>query len=376
MREESRSRSIAPSLVPASNNFDALRFWAALTVLWSHAVPLSYGTEQRELLFSASGGQSTLGMVAVTFFFVISGYLITRSFERSSNAWRFVIARALRIMPALLVVLVLVAFVVGPLVTTLPLSQYLHSGAPFDYVSLQATFLHFVDGLPGVFAHNPQSYVNGSLWTLRYEVECYVLVFALGVAGLLNRYLTLALYVGALAVLAVQDQNLVFGGAHGPAMNFHLDFGAKFLAGALVYQWQVPLKGKLALFALALVVPCIFFGQLPMAQRILLPYAVMYLATGMPLRVPSPARWGDLSYGTYIYAWPVQQLVVLRSHQPHWLWTAIVSTPIVLLLAWLSWHFVEKGALARKDRAFPSLGAKSASQAPATGYRPAARAHQ
>src|SRR5262249_17777152 len=161
---------------------------------------------------------------------------------------------------------------------------------------------HFVDELPGVFSHNPLTHVNGPLWTLRHEVECYALVFALGVTGLLNRYVTLVLYIAALAVLAVQDQSLVFGGAAGPVMNVHLDLGSKFLAGALVYQWQLPLKAKPALLALALVMFCVFFGQLAMAQRTLLPYVVMYLAIGTSARLPSPTRWGDLSYGTYIYA--------------------------------------------------------------------------
>src|SRR5262245_25227928 len=115
------------------NNFDALRFWAALVVLWSHAFPIAHGSEQHEPLYALSGGQSTLGAVAVSLFFVISGYLITRSFERSASAWDFVRARLLRIMPALLVVLLLTAFVLGPVLSGWSLAEYLRSSVVYKY---------------------------------------------------------------------------------------------------------------------------------------------------------------------------------------------------------------------------------------------------
>jgi peptidoglycan/LPS O-acetylase OafA/YrhL len=170
---------------------------------------------------------------------------------------------------------------------------------------------------------------------------------------------------------------MVFDGSHAPQMNFHLDLGTKFLAGALIYQWRVPLRGKAALVCLAVLMGCVLFGQLAMAQRTVLAYLVMYLALAAPFNLPSPAaRFGDLSYGTYIYAWPVKQLVVLCSHQPHWFVTAAVSTPIVLVLAWLSWHFVEKGALALKDRPFPGIAAKSRSTEPPLATRRVLRTHQ
>jgi peptidoglycan/LPS O-acetylase OafA/YrhL len=339
-----------------ANNFDALRFWAALAVLWSHAVPLSYGTEQREWLFAWSGGQTTLGTVSVTIFFTISGYLITRSFERANSPWEFLVARALRILPALLVVLIAVAFVLGPIVSSLAPADYYRSADPYRYLVQQVTFVRFFDQLPGVFEHNPLPYVNGPLWTLRHEVECYALVFALGLFGVLNRYVTLALYLAGLVLLGIVDHNAVVDGLHLPETNNHLDLGTKFLAGALVYQWRLPLRAAPAALGFAVVLACLFGGgQLAMAQRTVLPYLTMFLALGMSWRVPSLIRFGDLSYGTYIYAWPVKQLVVLCSHQPHWFTTAAISTPIVLLLAWLSWHCVEKGALALKAQPFPLI---------------------
>jgi peptidoglycan/LPS O-acetylase OafA/YrhL len=336
--------------VERTNNFDAMRFWAALAVLWSHAFPLSEGNEEHEPLFALSRGQTTFGGVAVTCFFVISGYLVTQSFERSNSPWLFLKARVLRIMPALLVLLFLLAFVLGPLTSTLPLREYLGSHLPYRYVAWQGSFFRFVDGLPGVFSANPTSQVNGSLWTLRHEVECYALVFLLGVAGLWNRYVTLALYVMGVIGLALLDQNVSHGELALPIRPAHFDLATKFLAGAVVYQWRLALKANVAWVCFIGCLACVLLGNLSSAQRTLVPYCLMYLAIGTPLRWPKLIESGDLSYGMYIYAWPVKQLVVMQTATPHWFTTASVATPLVLGLAWLSWHGVEKTALALKRR--------------------------
>ncbi|HVZ33295.1 MAG TPA: acyltransferase [Polyangiaceae bacterium] len=331
------------------SNFDSLRFCAALAVLWSHAFPLSDGSEKNEPFFKWSGGQTTIGTVAVACFFAISGFLITRSFEQTADPWRFARARVLRIMPGLLVVLIAVAFVLGPLISELPTRAYFRSEGPYYYVFSQASFWRFVDVLPGVFTSNPVPRVNGPLWTLRFEVECYVLVFLLGMAGLLRRNVLLALYVAALIYLAIQDQSRVSDGGTLPPYNPHLDLGSKFLAGALVYQWRVPLKTTGALLGAAVSLAALRWGHFAIAERTLIPYVVLVLALAPSLRLPDLAKWGDLSFGIYIYAWPIQQLVIQHSPTPDWLTTAAIATPIALMLAFLSWHGVEKIALSFKD---------------------------
>jgi peptidoglycan/LPS O-acetylase OafA/YrhL len=345
-----------------SNNFDALRFWAALAVLWSHAFPIAAGADAAQPLYNLSGGQTKLGGVAVACFFVISGFLITRSFERSADPWSFVRARALRIMPGLLVVLLAVAFVLGPWITSLPLNAYFASSEPYQYVLKQATFTGHAE-LPGVFDRNPLSHVNDSLWTLRYEVVCYALVFVLGVARVLNRYTTLALYVGAVATLGVLET--VYGGASNdlPGPDRLLDFGALFLAGAVVYQWRVPLRAHWASLCLAVLMLCLVFGGFRTAQRVLLPYVVLVLARGISLRLPSPIKLGDLSYGIYIYSWPVTQLVVMALPRPDWLTASLIATPITLLLALLSWQLIEKRALALKHSDLRTADAATAPRA-------------
>jgi peptidoglycan/LPS O-acetylase OafA/YrhL len=329
-----------------ANNFDALRFWAALAVLWSHAFPIALGAEYPQPLGSLSHGQTNLGSVAVAFFFVISGYLITRSFEHSTSTWSFVRARALRIMPGLIVVLIAVAFLLGPLVTSIPLREYFTSSAPYRYVVMQASFSGHAE-LPGVFDANPVEHSNDSLWTLRYEVACYVLVFLLGYARVLTRYVTLGLYLAIVAALGVLEH---LPAAHGevPGPDRLLDFTALFLAGAVIYQWRVPLRANWAWAGFAIVALCMFFGEYKTAQRIALPYVVIVLAQGVRWKLWSPIKLGDLSYGIYIYAWPITQLAVMALPQPTWFAVGLLATPITLLLAWLSWHVVEKRALALK----------------------------
>jgi peptidoglycan/LPS O-acetylase OafA/YrhL len=368
-----QARELQSPMPFRQNNFDALRFWAALVVLWSHAFPIAYGSEDREPLYALSHGQSTSGALAVALFFVISGYLITQSFDRSAGAWAFVRARVLRIMPALLIVLLLTAFVLGPVVSGWSLPDYLHSREVYRYVVGQATFTRQLDQLPGVFVDNPQSWVNASLWTLRYEVACYLLVFALGVTRCLTRPVTLLLYLGAILYLAVVEHLQVNPGDELPGPDRLLDLGAKFLAGALIYQWRLPLRARWAWVCSAIVIASLGLGGFHAAERTLFPYVVLYLALGTPRRLPAPTRFGDLSYGTYIYAWPVSQCVALASPERSWFWTGLIATPIVLGLALLSWHTVEKRALAWKRKRTPSAyqpaGLLPAPLAPHSGRR-------
>lgn len=336
-----------------SSNFDALRFWAALVVLWSHCFTLLDGNELREPLHALSDGQSNLGVVAVAFFFAISGYLITRSFDRNPDVWSYARARFLRIMPAFLVVLVLQEWVLGPLLTALPVHEYFQERGSIRQLALAGTFLKEVGDLPGVFQTHPRSLVNGSLWTLRYEVICYGLVLLLGVTRLLERRTTLLLYLGAVGWMAYFEHARGLTedlGDQSPGPDRLLDFAAIFLAGSLIYLWRLPLRAPYAVVCALLLVISPWFGELRTAQRTVLPYLVLYLAIGFPFRVAGPQSFGDLSYGVYLYAWPITQCMIALTGTSNWLWLGTLTTLVTLLLAWLSFHLVEKRALALKHR--------------------------
>src|SRR4051812_22178698 len=135
------------------NNFDTMRFVAALCVVISHSFPLSYGDTATQPLFLLSHGQTTLGTVSVYIFFVLSGFLITGSFKRQP-LYQFVLARGLRLFPGLAVVLFILTFLVGPILTTIPLGEYFRSGKTYYFFAKNLSLTGYVNELPGVFEAN------------------------------------------------------------------------------------------------------------------------------------------------------------------------------------------------------------------------------
>jgi peptidoglycan/LPS O-acetylase OafA/YrhL len=327
-----------------SNNFDALRFWAAIAVLWSHAFPLS-GTTTREPITVITNNQESAGSIAVVVFFVMSGYLIALSYDRGRNPLIFVRSRALRILPGLIVLLSLLSLVVGPLLTVNSIKDYFLDFRPFKYIVLNLpVFLSARDELPGLFLNNPfPRAVDGSLWTLAYEVRCYAVILILGLAGLLNKWAVLSLYilsVVAAACLSSSDHHFLWQ---------NLRFATPFLAGSCLYLWKLETSPVLVCAAIlilagAAIVPGFLWLALASAGA----YLVIGLAKSETIKVPHLARYGDLSYGIYIYAFPVQQVAAMFL-DAGWLVNAIVCTPIVIGMSALSWRFVEEPALRLKS---------------------------
>jgi peptidoglycan/LPS O-acetylase OafA/YrhL len=179
------------------NNLNLIRMIAASAVLVSHAFPIALGEGTPEPLKAGFG--YSLGTLSVFAFFIISGFLIAASYERSSSRRRFLAARTLRLFPGLIVSLLLVAFVMGPVVTTLPVVQYLSDPDTYRFILRNTALISPQYTLPGVFETNPYPTVEGSIWTLVYEVLCYVGVFVLGVLGLLRwRWIMALIFAGYL----------------------------------------------------------------------------------------------------------------------------------------------------------------------------------
>ena len=168
-------KSVADYLSGRQNNFDFIRMAAALMVMFSHSYPLTTGDNDSEPLFMLTKCQTDFGVAAVNIFFIVSGFLVSQSLMRKKSLADYFRARALRIFPALIVMILLLVFVAGPVLTTLSLHAYFSNQHTWHYLTLMYVFNNDVQSLPGVFENNPFHHVvNGSLWTIRYELTCYI----------------------------------------------------------------------------------------------------------------------------------------------------------------------------------------------------------
>ena len=350
------------------NNFDVLRLVAALLVMVSHSYVLAQlpipGVANRHLEPFAHLTGDTLGAVGVSIFFGLSGFLIAGSWQTAPRLRTFFAKRALRLMPAVVVAGVVTAFVLGPIVTHASLGAYFGDSDPYLYVLKSATLAVHNMHLPLVFDINDLPYeVNGSLWTLPVEAGCYVLAALLGAVMLLRRPRAL-LGLAALLILIttpIVDAGHLLKELRGNAgITFDivvlLRLVAQFVGGLALWSLRdrLPLRWW-PLAGLAVVWAATWHTGWEAAAAIpLIGYGVLVLGHRTPRWIGVLTRRGDVSYGLYIYAFPVQQLVGQLWHPPAGLMT-LEALPITYALAFVSWRLVEAPALALKRR-LPRLG--------------------
>jgi peptidoglycan/LPS O-acetylase OafA/YrhL len=351
------------------NNFDALRLVAAISVIFSHSFLIAEGTQNREWLILLTGNQSILGLVGVFVFFAISGFLVTQSFEQTPNPLHYLAKRALRIFPGLFAAAVVSAFVLGPLVTDLPLGTYLSRAEPYLYVVGNTLLDQTVHELPGVrFAENPVGLeINGSLWTLRLEFAMYLMVLVLGLLRRLTVPVVLALLAFGIVSLRFEmlDEFEKWGWFFQLLSGWAWLVGF-FAAGMVLYKLRHTriFDGRIALLALAGLVLSIPLRQFIPLFPVFGCYLALWLAFNPWLPVIPAARFGDLSYGLYIYGWPVEEAVMwLSGGSAAWWQVFLTALPATATIAFLSWHLVER----------PMLRLKPGSRRGAPSYAPAAQ---
>ncbi|WBS04204.1 acyltransferase [Pseudoduganella sp. SL102] len=328
------------------NNFNLIRLILALCVILSHSPELTDGDNHREPLMCLFD-TIPLGFAAVDAFFVLSGYLIVQSWDLAPSAKQFLRSRMLRIYPGFLVASVISALLVGPLgadaaayFTAFDIGAFA-SGA----LLLQAPVV------PPVFQGTPLPKVNLSMWTISYEFACYLLVLAAGLTGALRiRHFWLAITLAVLGALALSKV-------------VHFDVGllrlpSFFLTGGCfyIYRDKIRLDGRVAIAVTAAVIVCMFSWS---ASELALAtggcYALIYLAKKPSAFLNRFNALPDVSYGTYLYAWPIQKLLVwyFPGMSP-WLVFAIAA-PAALALGAASWFAIEKPALKFKRPAVPAV---------------------
>lgn len=326
------------------NSLDALRLVAAAMVLYSHQYAL---LGLPEPMFTP---WNSFGDAGVAIFFFMSGFLVWTSWARDPSPQRFFQRRALRIFPALWVLCLVSVLVLGPLLSALPLSAYFGSGDTWRY--LGTALLVSSKTLPGLFSGNPIPYVvNGSLWTLPVEFLCYVTVAVTGmvILGRIGARLSTStlLPICVLSVVLLASYGALWTGPH---FIPHLEMVALFWFGVLYgHGVSAPRDRHLWVLGAAAVLAYALLGPRSMERAVMFVCAALLVHVARTTTVGDrlTEHLGDLSYGVYIFAFPVQQIGVHFGQGMGWgVSTYLLSSAAVTgALAYLSWHGVEKQAL-------------------------------
>jgi peptidoglycan/LPS O-acetylase OafA/YrhL len=366
------SQSFADAFDPRQNAFNFLRLVLALLVIVGHCFPLGgFGPERP--IPALTGGQYSLGTLSVGMFFLLSGFLISRSASGELSVGRFIWHRFLRIFPGYWACLLVTAFVFAPIFCAIEHGAFFDVFAaasrhtPQSYVLDNATMFsprgftmksvmavssgHMV----GLLGHNPIPWtVNGSLWSLPVELICYAAVAVLASFGIMRQRRSVVLALFAL-FLAIREFNFLSAAPfldHSPSEGFQTlsFFCFYFFAGSFcfLYREKIPYSKGLLCASTCLGALGLTIAPLGFLVPITLPYSFLCLSFKLP--VARFTRKSDYSYGTYIYAFPVQQGLALLGVQKAGFALYLISTLLVTgVLAFLSYRCVEAPCLRWKN---------------------------
>jgi peptidoglycan/LPS O-acetylase OafA/YrhL len=337
-----------------NHQFDLLRILFATLVLLSHAPEITDGNASRELFHRFTGFPMTFGTVGVDGFFLLSGYLIVQSWLGDPELVNYLRKRVLRIVPGYLVAVALSTLAVG----------LLAPGAAHFFRGLDIHFINSVVLLsspmtPPVFPGRPYAMVNGAMYTIGYEFRCYLLVALLGVCGLLRR--PIMVLVGTILLLSALLYPAASGRIHWPrhveavvgqpTVAFRLT--AVYLVGCCFYLFRkrIAFRWSFALATTILMAASFAFAPTRAELTTVLGggYLMFYLGQMDLPWLSGMSRLPDISYGIYLYGWPVEALWIWFHRGSPWI-AFFASTVICFGLGWLSWHFIERPALTLKRK--------------------------
>lgn len=329
-----------------NNNLDMIRFIAAVLVILCHAFPLSLGEGVLDPLAKLTGDQISFGSLAVGVFFVYGGFLIAKSMCRIEKTGAYYKARIARIFPPLIAVTLVLVFIMGPVVTSLPVGKYFTSAGTYKYLLNGVLVLQH--NLPGVFEENIYgAAVNGPLWTLPIEFLCYVMCWVLykfRLMGKKSMCITIVLFsVGCVGADVLSGRIAVLAPMIRPM--------GLFFAGMVyyVYRERIKMNGWLCLFSLAAMVLSAALDVLPYTIFVFFPYFFFYIGFACPVKFADFAKRGEVSYGMYLCAWPIQQILSMMLAGPDgtmspWM-NFIITVPLAVLFGYLLHKGVEQPVL-------------------------------
>ena len=337
------------------NNFNFIRFVLASLVVLAHSFALP-GFGRYEPIYLLSHHQIDGGALAVDIFFIISGFLVMSSWQHSKSTVDYFRKRILRIHPGFIANVLICALVIGP-IGTVNTTDYFHALHPlrFVYNTIQLKL-----ELPLTFGNLKYNSVNGSLWTIRNEFLCYVMIAMFGILKLYKlRALFPLMLLSMLSLLSVQNYH------SGPLFHVRIlpivgelemwpHYLAEYLSGVCFYLYRdrIPFSRNWAAYSGIVIATCCLFGR---GLQVMIPlagaYLVFYCSFSKALKMQRFGTKQDLSYGIYLYAFPIQQMCLYWINpvlNPAWLF--LIAYPFTLLMALGSWRLVEQPFILLKSR--------------------------
>jgi peptidoglycan/LPS O-acetylase OafA/YrhL len=286
--------------------------------------------------------------------------LVAQSWVADPNVWRFAARRLLRIWPGFAAVTILAALVLGPSVSSLTIGQYFVHPLFANYA--WNLLFQLQDILPLHFLGNAlPTAINGSLWTIPLELTCYGALAIVGIVGLLRRGMLLPVLTISAALLTYVVGEPMFR-QHPERITLGIEqihllhFGLYFFSGVSLNQFRIhdmaPTRARVVVETLWLLgAVALAFDRPQLTLWLVLPATVILIGNARTPVLHRVGRFGDLSYGLYIYAFPVQQTLIWRFGNEY-SWTSVLAMTLgtTVLLAFASWHLIEKPALRFKPR--------------------------
>ncbi len=318
-----------------NNGFDLVRLGLAASIVAFHSFTLTHGSAEAMPQMIQAAARLILPA-----FFALSGFLVAGSLARSASLREFLLLRLLRLLPALSLVVSVTALLLGPLLTVSALGDYFRDPlVPLYFRNIwgQSEF-----HLPGVFAANPRpGVVNGTLWTIPLEMACYVALAGLALSPGPRRCALLApIFVLLVPGLGLPNQ----------------DFFASFALGTLLFaaRSRLPRHGLWGPGSIAAALLLEYWIPALPLVAVPLSYGVIWLGSRS---VPAWATRGDYSYGLYLCAYPLQQMLVAAVPGQNWKVNLALALPLGLGCAMLLWHGIERPVLDRKHELIARLQA-------------------
>jgi peptidoglycan/LPS O-acetylase OafA/YrhL len=353
-------------LARQQNNFDVIRLGAAFLVFYEHAFYIFTGNPIGFDIFRQIFSMSAAA-TGVCIFFIISGFLLSKSLAEKKPLWMYLLNRVVRIVPALVVVVILSILVFGFFISRLGFVDFISNKTTQLYGQnclIYRTYYY----LPGVFESNPGgASVNGSLWTIPYEFTCYLILPLFFLLPLLkNKYAMLVVFLACCIGIVGWEKEIyaiTIPWIGITLKSFAVPF-LYFMAGACYYRFRHWIRwGFWGILASVVILVLIKIEWIPRISLVfILPYLVLWLAFAKAFGLKVVSRYGDFSYGFYLFAFPVQQTVC-------YVWMDSLGFYALLGIAWIitmllaigSWYAIEQPAMRLKQRVYKKIEHRRAS---------------